>query len=173
MNPIQSKNKYLLDTNIFDRLLEKNIDLPDCKGCYFITQIQRDEINNIVDPYKKNKKDKLLKKFEIIPSCFVLDISRLDEDEPCDDQTAKIFKEMLSDLHNLNEKSGEKKTPENEARDVQLLLTCLKKDLTLVTDDKNLRKIAKKYNVRSLSFDEFIQEVKNMQLAKDPIRNKI
>jgi predicted nucleic acid-binding protein len=74
------------------------------------------------------------------------------------DADAKQYDEMLRELKELDKKTGKKKPVKNQARDVLIALTSIKNCLILVTEDKNLKKVAKEFNGQSITFEEFLEE---------------
>jgi type I restriction enzyme S subunit len=79
---------------------------------------------------------------------------------------------MLKKLEELDEKSGKKKTPENQARDILIALTCMKNCLTLVTNDNNLKKVAQDFQCSAITFEQLLKgeyrEFKDTEIGRIP-----
>ncbi|MEM4365330.1 MAG: hypothetical protein QXJ44_05410 [Candidatus Nitrosocaldus sp.] len=144
---------FMFDTNIFNKILDEGIKLPTHLA-YYVTHIQYDEICNTKNP---NRREELLRTFNrvqketINTEGFVWDISRWDMSKYGDDE---LYDKMLKRLEELDSRSG-KKTRENEARDILIALTAIKNCLTLVSDDKNLRKVVQEFNGHAITFKQF------------------
>jgi len=159
--------KFMFDTNIFNRILDKKLEVPENCNCeYYVTHIQRDEI---METPEKERREQLLRIFKLVPKepipteVFVLGISCLGSAKLTSAEDGKLYDEMLRKLKELDRKSGKKKRPENQKRDVLILLTCLKNNITLVTEDGNLRKLAYEYNVEALSLEQFQQITRHIE----------
>jgi len=165
----------MFDTNVFNRILDGQLSIEASRGplVAYATHIQRDEILNTKDP---NRRAQLLRVFhektsESEPtSSFSLGTSRLDEarlagdrviptssavwdasswDEASWGDADNIFDSMKVELDDLNR--GKK----NNIQDILIAETALKKRLTLVTDDSDLRTVLMKFGGRALSVAEF------------------
>jgi len=167
---------FMFDTNIFDEILNEKIELPKNLK-YYVTHIQYDEILNIpLD--KKERREKLLKIFNKVPKEViategaVVGVSRFDLSKVMSKEDAELYDKMLEKLKDLDEKSGKKKTPENQARDILIALTCMKNCLTLVTNDNNLKKVAQEFQCSAITFEQLLKgeyrEFKDTEIGRIP-----
>jgi restriction endonuclease S subunit len=167
---------FMFDTNIFDEILNEKIELPKNLK-YYVTHIQHDEILNIPMD-KKERREKLLKIFNKVPKEVIategaaIEVSRFDLSKLMSKEDAELYDKMLKKLEELDEKSGKKKTPENQARDILIALTCMKNCLTLVTNDNNLKKIAQEFQCSAITFEQLLKgeyrEFKDTEIGKIP-----
>ena len=172
---------FMFDTHIFDEILDGKVELPKNLR-YYVTHIQLDEIFNMPED-KKERKEALLKLFNEVPKEViategsVLGISRLGLSKLMSEEDAELYNKMLKRLKELDEKSGKKKTPENQARDVLILLTCIKNCLTLVTNDNNLKKIAQEFQCPAITFKQLLEgkyrEFRNTEIGRIPIEWRV
>ncbi len=155
---------YVLDTNVFNHVLDETIDIAMLKGKRLLaTHVQRDEISNTND---QTRREKLMAVFELLtteqsakPSAVAgilvadgevasgsglvptesaaWDVSRWDEARwgANDD----ILKKMLGELNKLNNRKG------NNAQDILIAETALRNNWILVTSDADLFAVITKY----------------------------
>jgi len=172
---------FMFDTNVFDKILDGRIKLPrDLK--YYATHIQYDEILSIPED-KGARKGELLDIFEkvtnenIATEGAVIGISRLGMAKFMSKEDAELYHKMLKRLRELDEKAKKMKSVENQARDILIALTCIKNCLTLVTDDKNLKKVAQEFQCPAITFEEFLnrkwREYKHTEIGIIPKEWKI
>ena len=172
---------FIFDTNIFDEILDRKVELPKNLR-YHVTHIQLDELLNMPE-YKRERKEELLKLFSKVPKEVivtegaVLGVSRLGLSKLMSMEDAELYDKMLEKLKELDEKSGKKKTPENQARDILIALTCMKNCLTLVTNDDNLKKIAQEFQCSSITFKQLLEgeyrESKDTEIGRIPKEWKV
>lgn len=167
---------FMFDTNIFDGILDGKISLEQLRRVdYCVTHLQKDEIDAIHKPEKLERKEELLKVFDKIKKKrvptegVVVDVSRLDEARIAD---AELYDKMLTRLRDLDKKAGRKKTPENQARDSLIAITCIEDNLTLISDDKNLRTVIQQFGGRAISLRGFLEgehrEFKDTEIGRIP-----
>ncbi len=172
---------FMFDTNIFDKILDGKVELP--KGLpYYVTHIQYDEILNMPES-KRERREKLIKTFrkvpkEIIPTeGAVVGVSRVDMAKLMAKDDAELFHKMLKRLKELDERAGKTKSLENRVRDILIALTCLKNCLTLITNDKNLKKLAQEFQCPAITFEQFLRgirrEFKDTEIGKIPKEWKV
>ena len=154
---------FMFDTNVFDRILDGRIELP--KGLrYYVTHIQYDEILNIPES-KRGRREELLKIFRKVPKDIIptegafFGISRFNMAKYMSEEDAELCRKMLERLRELDEKAGKRKSPENQIRDVLIALTCLKNCLTLVTEDKNLKRVAQEFGCPAITLEQFLRGI--------------
>src|SRR3989338_2816811 len=162
--------KFMFDTNIFDSILDKKIDISKFPNNYefFIVHIQRDEIEAIQKPEKLNRKNKLLEFFKglnqekIATESFVLGTSKLGN--------AKLSKvpteSMVWDVSRWDESKWtsedniiEKLRKGNlkHTEDALIGETAIKNNFILVTNDETLLNKIKSLDGRAITFEQFIK----------------
>jgi restriction endonuclease S subunit/predicted nucleic acid-binding protein len=168
---------FMFDTNVFNAILNRHIDLEKLprNSKYYITHIQYDEI---CSTQSEERKRELLKIMEKVPNEViategaVYGVSIYGMAKYMSEADAKQYDEMLRKLKELDEKSGKKKTPENQARDILIALTCMKNCLTLVTNDNNLKKVAQDFQCSAITFEQLLKgeyrEFKDTEIGKIP-----
>lgn len=140
----------MFDTNSFDKLVE-DLDVvinSDKKNRYYITYVQKQELDNIPS-IKKEKKDCLLKMVTILnieqtlSSVFVLNSTPIGSGKLGD---GKVFNELLNE-------SG------NNREDAIIGDTSVNENCTLVTNDNQLYNKMISYNYKVLKFEEFLKQL--------------
>jgi len=165
---------FMFDTNIFNRILDKRLELPRSLK-YYVTHLQYDEICNTPQPERRNE---LLKLFNKVPKeliateGIVLGVSRLGMAKFISETDEELYNKMLARLEELDKNDGKKKSPENQVRDILTALTCLRNCLTLVTEDKNLKTVAQEFQVSAITFEQFqkgeYREFKDTEIGRIP-----
>jgi restriction endonuclease S subunit len=135
---------FMFDTNIFNRILDNELDISafDSNYDYFVTHVQRDEIEKCRN---EERKQRLLEKFKLVPQneipteSFVLG-------------TSKLGKAKLGDGKLLEKirKSNLKHT-----NDALIGETAIKNNLILVTEDEDLRKKVNELGGEAISLLDF------------------
>jgi restriction endonuclease S subunit len=168
---------FMFDTNIFNAILNEYIDLERLQRSlkYYVTHIQYDEICSTQSEARKRE---LLKIIEKVPSeviateGVVCGVSKYGMAKFVSESDAKLYNEMLRRLKELDEKAGKKKPVENQARDVLIALTSIKNCLILITEDKNLKKVAEEFNGQAITFEQFqkgeYKEFKDSEIGRIP-----
>ena len=137
-----SELKFMLDTNIFNRLLDNRLPLSMIEGKYLITtHIQLDEISKTPNEIRRAELESLFKetKQERVPTeSSVWDVSRWDNAKWTSEDSK--YPEMLARLSELDKKSKKNaKEPEtNRARDILIAETAIANGICLITADRNL-----------------------------------
>jgi predicted nucleic acid-binding protein len=154
---------FMFDTNVFNAILDGSIKIEQFPRNlkYYVTHIQYDEICNTKNEVRRRELLKIMEKvpIEVIATeGAVYGVSRYGIAKYMSDADAKQYDEMLRELKELDKKTGKKKPVKNQARDVLIALTSIKNCLILVTEDKNLKKVAKEFNGQSITFEEFLEE---------------
>jgi predicted nucleic acid-binding protein len=152
---------FLLDTNIFNRLVDDNVDPAALrgKGRIYVTHVQRDEL---VATRRKERAAALLAMFDateqakIPTSAAAWDVSKWDEAEWGD--ANGMFGPMMASL------AGRNGGKPNNRQDVLLAVTAHAHQLTLVSRDKDLRAVMIEHGGAAISFEEFMQ----ILLERDP-----
>ena len=131
---------YVVDTNIFNKLLDGVISIDDLPrdSEFFASHIQIDEINNTTD---KERRARLLLSFEGLETKFlqtesmVWDVSRWDQSKW--DGTA--YEKLKSDLDALN------KSKANNPHDALIAEVALLNGHTLLTADRHLADVFQRH----------------------------
>ncbi|MCD6540206.1 MAG: restriction endonuclease subunit S [Candidatus Omnitrophica bacterium] len=152
---------FMFDTNIFDAILDNKIDLRDLPAGfnYYITHIQKDELEAINKSGKLERKYDLieifneLEKEELPTEGFVLGVSRLGQAKLSSDD---LYDKLLNRLQELDKKAGKSKTKENQIKDVLIAKTCIKNALILVSNDENLRIVTQEFGGAAISFEDLL-----------------
>ena len=149
INKLDFMKAYILDTNIFNRLLDGRIlfdNLPT-DGPFFATNIQKDEINNTKDD---NRRKDLLHKFHEIANSFLLptetfvsDVSHVDADK-CGGGI--LFNRIKKSLNSLNN------SKRNNIQDALIAEVSIINNYCLVTADKDLASVTNEFGGKVLCF---------------------
>ena len=141
----ESMNIYMLDTTVFNHLVEGKISLtPFDKHLLLTIGVQLDELRATSDCSKRTL---LLAKFEeikpetILASSFAFDIEGAGWDQACWNDGSGKFGNMLKRLQELDHGKHKKKKPSNQLRDILIAETAIKHGATLVSGDENLRQV--------------------------------
>ena len=149
--------KFMFDTKAFGKILKMKSphDLLAGKHEYFITHVQKDELEATTDDRIRNQ---LLTVFHAIPQnaipteSAVFDFSRFD--------MAK-FGDGLVYPHVLNELNKRKPMErENNIKDALIAETATKNGILLVTEDKALREVVLKMGGLAIDFSAYEQIIR-------------
>ena len=155
-----SSPRYMLDTNVFNRVLDNHLAVDDFRSVPLVTtHVQADELRNTGTTARKNA---LLAIFEeIAPEATptrsaVFDVSRWDE--ACWSDEDGVFEKMLCRLKELDDasiKKKKKKKPKefNQERDILMAETAMKNELTLVSNDENLRLVTTEFGGNAITLE--------------------
>ena len=137
---------YMLDTNVFDRVLGGKIPLSSFGGSrVLVTGIQRDELSKTPDLAKRTALLATLEAVnpEVVPaSSFAFDIEGAGFDQSLWNDGSGNFEKMRARLQQLDSKA---KKPLNQERDILIAETAIKNGATLVSDDHNLRRVVSEF----------------------------
>ena len=126
-------NKYLFDTNIFNRILDGDLDLNKMNNMeIFVTHVQLDEIQATKNNVRRSQLVSIFSRVlceELPTESWVLGISRLDEVKLSD---GVLYEQLLQKLNKLN------KAKRNNRQDTLIAETAMANGITLVTDDHDL-----------------------------------
>jgi predicted nucleic acid-binding protein len=148
--------KFMFDTNVFGKILKMNSphDLLVGEHQYFVTSLQRDELQATPD---ENMRNQLLAVFQTIPQnaipteTVVFDFSRFDMAKFGD---GLVYSRVLEELS--------KRKPmqrENNIKDALIAETATKNGILLVTDDKALREVVLKVGGFAIDFSVYEQTI--------------
>ena len=144
--------KYMVDTNIINRILDNDLDLIFFKRpekILFATHIQRDEITNTPDAIRR---DELLSIFQEVADSIPTETafwgkSNWGESKWATDDLVE------KNLEELNKKKRKRSNPE----DALIADTAIKNSYILVTEDKDLYDVViEVFNGSAQKLDEFL-----------------
>jgi len=130
---------YMLDTVIFNRLLDDDISLDDFspeKPKLYMTHIQTDEVSSTSDTDRRESllnQINLIEPEDIATSVGVWGDSYWGACEWGDNDTHALYDSILAKLPKRI------KNPFNPTRDARIAVTAIKNDLILLTDDQDLQ----------------------------------
>ena len=134
--------KCVLDTDIFDRLIDRDLDLDHfpADAEFVATHIQIEELKN-VPKAKRGRKRQLLLKFaelapEIVPPESMVWGAMVWGQMKWGD--GAIYNALKADLDSY-------KAKENNSKDALIAEVAIANRFTLITTDRNLAKVAKKH----------------------------
>ena len=138
-----SNRTYMLDTNVFNHILDEKFDIANLKGLRLkATHIQWDEIGNTKD---QGRKDALLSIFEFLTeettptTSAVFGISVFGAACPGSSGADNIFPGMHQELGALNKKKR------SNVRDILIAETSVRNGWILITSDSDLFLVVTKY----------------------------
>jgi predicted nucleic acid-binding protein len=154
-NDVTRNQTYMLDTNVFNDLLDQKISPSLFVGYDVIaTGVQLDELKAT---RRDERRTSLITVFnDVAPvttpaSSFALDIEGAGFGQAYwNDQTGR-FEDMLASL----QASDGKDKGKNQLRDILIAETAIKNGATLVTRDSNLRKVVVEFGGRAVSLEDF------------------
>lgn len=133
------KHKLILDTNIYNRVLDNKIQLSDFPDSEFYhTHIQPDELERTPDINRRlNLKNvfNLIKTSNLPTESFIIGTSRLDFTRMGD---GPIYSKILEDLNKIEKK-------DSNVGDALISEVAIKNNLELVTMDETLKTVHLKY----------------------------
>lgn len=165
-------NRYMLDTNIFNKILDGNIGL-NLRGDFFATHVQMDEILATTNECRRNQLLEIFKNIlqrnwptessvwdvskwdqckwgneeKIISTeSFILDYSRMDMAKLSGDD---LYIKIKNSLDQRNKKKS------SNIQDALIAETAIKNNLILVTNDKDLKEVFKEYSENVMDFEKF------------------
>jgi predicted nucleic acid-binding protein len=150
--------RYILDTNIFNRIVDRGAERDLFQGLALIgTYVQRLEIEGCP---QEHRKDELLTIFAEFASAMELPFTTHWGD-PWGTRwsdTDGLYEQILAAVRKLDKKT---RSP-NQERDAQIAETAIKGDLTLISEDKNLRDVVQSFGGKAIGLAE-------MQLLKETL----
>jgi predicted nucleic acid-binding protein len=145
---------YLLDTNVFNKLNDGQLQLDAFRDLdIVVTHIQWEELSATKNSARKAE---LLRTFEKInpktdrTASALFDVSVFDQSAFAADGV--VEGKMTARLSQLDAAAGKKhRDPKNRQRDVLIAHTAIKNNVTLISDDKNLRQLVCEFRGRAIS----------------------
>ena len=145
----------MLDTNVFNRVLDENISLSSFEAHrLLVTGIQWDELSKTKDDVRRTA---LLATFEAISpevglaSSFAFGIEGAGFDQAYWNDGSGKFGKMRKRLQELDPKT---KKPLNQERDILIAETAIKNWATLVSDDRNLRQVVSEFGGSAIELEK-------------------
>lgn len=144
---------YLLDTVVFNRLVDEGVS-PDSlrgKGLMYVTHIQANELQATRNPARAAQLLAMFRAVEreqVPTAAAVWDVSEWNEAEFGD--ANGLYGLMLE---SLNRRNGGKA---NNVQDVRIAVTAHKRGLVLVTEDYHLAMTLREYGGQAMRFQEFL-----------------
>jgi predicted nucleic acid-binding protein len=120
----------------------------------FATHIQHDELNNTADQQRRADLAEYFERVaaeQLSTSGAMWDVSRWDQ---CEWNADDLLDKMSPVLVDLDKRARKKRRPGNQARDLLIAATAIKKNLTLVTNDANLKAVVERLGGRAVAADE-------------------
>lgn len=145
--------EYMLDTNAFNRALDSNDDPRSLsrRGGLYVTHIQLNEIQATRNPERLAALLTIVKMIDpehVATSAALWDVSEWDASESGGDD--RLYEQMYAALTERNQdKRG------NNAKDVLIALTALKRGYTLVTNDADLTDVLGQFGGEAMRYDAF------------------
>jgi hypothetical protein len=155
----QQSERYLLDTNVFNALLDDEIPLSAFTDrCLFVTHVQLDELKNTQDV---GRREKLLACFsgiapnQLLTSGAIWDVSKWDEAEWPEDDLLERMRPVLESLDKKKRNRAKNNNNYNQNADLLGAATAVRKQLTLVSNDCNLRTVVQQFGGRAIDTAAF------------------
>lgn len=147
-------DKYMLDSNIYDYLLDNQVDIEKIKvlGDYYSTNVQFSEIRNIRNEKRKEDLLKIYEQLEpkkiLLRSGIWIDDLRWDDDQPWVDDIQEEAKNLLG--------NSKVKKPWKDALIGEIAKV---EKITLVSNDKGFRDKARINGIGSIDAKEFLKKI--------------
>jgi rRNA-processing protein FCF1 len=143
----------MLDTNIFNIVVNQNISLPQKKDYkYFSTEVQYIEINKTKN---KDRREFLLNTFNLINPEIINSETALWGEFSWGERQ---FGYVSSDFIKIKEILDTLEYRKNNKEDALIAEITIKYGFILITNDSNLRESLKRINKLALSFEEFLDK---------------
>jgi predicted nucleic acid-binding protein len=163
---IAEPQAYMLDTNVFNDVLDEKLSLASFAGVrLLVTGVQADELRNTKNVKRREELCATFEEIEpeTVPAeSFCFNIEGAGWDQANWNDGSGTFEKMLHHLRCLDDK---KKKPCNQIRDIVIGETAIKTHATVVTGDGNLRKVIAEFGGRAIDLAEFAQETRQIRKA--------
>jgi predicted nucleic acid-binding protein len=159
---VEPPPKYMLDTNVFNKVLDGAVSFETFAVPLLATRIQKSELGNTRDPLRR---ERLLAVFTeadpVIPltASAAWDIEGAGWSQACWNDGSGTFQRMLARLRELDENKRRPPPPLNQERDILTAETAIKNGAILVTDDANLREVVTEFGGCAMDVATFLLEV--------------
>lgn len=151
----------MLDSNVFNRVLDGQIPLDEISSRpVFATHVQQDELEATTNIDRRKDLCAVFQSVgseELPTETAVWDVSSWDKAKWSNNDG--LYDSLLQVIHSLDNKN---KSAKNQIRDALIAETAIKKNLVLVTDDKNLAKAVSEQNGSVISFQKFEKMLKDI-----------
>jgi len=162
--------RYILDTNIFNRLLDDGASCQYFEGLELVgTYVQRLEIEDTPQEYQIRRENLLEIFAAFTPETELPYTTRWGD--PWGGRWSAVdglYEQILAEVRQLDKATGKKKRKGNQERDAQIGETAIKANLTLVSDDENLRNAVIVFGGSALSMEELKPAVQSAS-KNDPV----
>lgn len=144
----------MLDTNVFNDLLDGKIPSASLVGCrLLVVGVQADELSRTRNP--KRRADLLANVKEvnaktILASSFAFGIEGAGFGQAYWNDGSGNFKKMCDRLRELDSRRKKGMRPLNQERDILIAETAIKNNAILVTGDRNLRQVVSEFGGRAI-----------------------
>jgi putative transcriptional regulator len=149
---------YMLDTNVFNDLLEGKISLASfADRCLFIVGVQADELRATQGIQRRAALlDKLV---EVDPtttlaSTFAFDIEGAGFNQACWNDGSGTFELMLARLQQLDGKTSNERNHKNQLRDILIAETAIKNCAILISSDVKLRQVVSEFGGSAIDLSQ-------------------
>ena len=160
MAQMAQTNGYMLDTNLFNDVLDAKIPVGSLRGLHLLaTGIQPAELRATSNP---DRRARLLEIFEevrpatTLTSSFAFDVEGAGWDQAYWNDGSGNFQRMLARLRELDKKDRRL----NQVRDILIAETAIKNGATLVSRDHNLCLIVSEFGGRAIDREQFERETR-------------
>ena len=143
---------YMFDTNIFNEILDKRIDItPITNVLFYVTHIQKNEIQTTKQDERRGELLNVfheVQKSVIATESAVWDLSEWDNAKLGTEEG--LYQQITERLGELNKKK------KNNSQDALIAETAISNGQILVTNDKDLRTVVNEFDGRAIGLDEFL-----------------
>jgi hypothetical protein len=142
---------YMLDTNLFNHLVENAMPARYLPKPTYVTHVQHDELENTPDPIKRAELLTRLReaRAQSVPTeSAVWGVSEFDGANWGKEDG--LFEDMLKALNALNKGKG------NNNKDILIAETAIRNEYTLVTDDRHLATVTRQFGGRVISSEDYL-----------------
>jgi predicted nucleic acid-binding protein len=149
--PNDLMTRHILDTNIFNRLCDGTASRAWFQELALVgTYVQRLEIEDTKQSARRAELRELF--LEFTPKSELPYTTRWGD--PWGSRwsdTDGLYKQILAAIRTLDKAAKKKKTNQNQERDAQIAETAIKANLTLISEDQNLREVITMFGGQSIS----------------------
>jgi len=144
---------YMFDTNIFNAILDGDVDIPATLSNLpiFLTHVQLDEIKATRNEVRRAQLARTVTEVphqQIPTSSFVIGVSRLGQGRL---SNGVLYQQLRVRLDELN------RNKTNNPEDIAMAETALKENLTLVTHDRDLARVVVEFGGATCTLDKLLR----------------
>lgn len=149
--------KYMLDTNIFNRVLDGDIPVEDFQDLHvFATHVQLDELNATKDTARAAALLNVFKRIEpevVVTSSAAWDVSKWDQASWSAEDS--LSQKILGRLRELDAETGKThRDPNNAVRDALIAETVIRNRVILISEDRNLRRVVEEFGGHAVELEK-------------------